>query len=169
MQELLSHLDFALERANFYIFRGKSELLNPTHGRYGDLKLEIEAGQIGKILFVVDADNDQSDAKKGGYDNTQTALNSLIGQLSITAISQSYIVCDPQTKLGYLESLILSTIPEAEKNCIERFLDCSQFHSKEDHKTILNQIYKTAYPNAPYNFAHAHFDPLKSALTQLFA
>lgn len=168
LQELISHIGIALKQANFYIFRGKSELLNPAHERYGDLKLEVEAGQIEKILFVVDADNEQGDAVNGGYDNTQTALNSLIQQLDITDISKTHIVCDPATKSGYLESFILSTIPEAEKNCIKRFLECSHFHSKENHKAILNQIYKTAYPNSPYNFAHPHFDPLITALTQLF-
>jgi len=170
LQALISHLGLAVvNQINFYIFRGKSELLNPDHDRYlDDLKLEIEAGQISKILFVVDADNDESDAIKGGYENTQTALDALMAKLDVITISQSHIFCDPKTKLGYLESFVLSTISEAEKNCIERFLECSQFHSKESHKAILNQIYKTAYPNAPYNFSHPNFERLKAVLTQLF-
>jgi len=168
LKELISHLGFANDRANFYIFRGKSELFNPDQERYSDLKLETDAGQIGNILFVVDADNEQGDAIKGGYENTQTALNSLIEQLDIAAISQLFIVCDPTTRTGYLESLILSTIPLEQRNCIESFLACSQFRSKENHKAILNQIYKTAYPDAPYDFAHPHFDKLKLVLTGLF-
>ena len=75
---------------------------------------------------------------------------------------------DPETNIGYLESFILSTIPTAQRNCIEGFLACSQFKSKESHKAILNQIYKLAYPNAPYNFEHHFFKPLINELTNLF-
>lgn len=64
LQALISHLGLAVvNRIIFYIFRCKSELLNPDHDRYLDLKLEIEAGQITKTLFVVDADNVKSDAR----------------------------------------------------------------------------------------------------------
>ena len=169
LQALISHLGLdVVNRIIFYIFRCKSELLNPDHDRYLDLKLEIEAGQITKTLFVVDADNVKSDAIKGGYENTQEALDFLMAKLNITTISQSHIFCDPETKLGYLESFILSTISEAEKNCIERFLDCSQFHSKESHKDIINKLYNIAYPPPHYNFSHPNFEPLKAVLTQLF-
>ena len=77
-------------------------------------------------------------------------------------------MCDPSTQTGYLESFILSTISTAQKRCIETFLNCSNFNSRENHKAILNQIYKLAYPNAPYDFEHAHFDLLKAELNNLF-
>ncbi len=77
-------------------------------------------------------------------------------------------MCDPMKKIGYLESLILSTISPEQRACIESFLACSQFESKENHKAILNQIYNMAYPNAPYDFAHSHFDELKTKLRELF-
>jgi len=54
-----------------------------------------------------------------------------------------------------------------QKDCIQAFLDCSEFKSKENHKTILNDIYKLAYPKAPFNFQHRHFDELKQKLAQL--
>jgi hypothetical protein len=122
-----------------------------------------------KILFVIDADDVINDAIYGGYENTEKALNGLISQLDFQDISSTHIMCDPITKTGYLESFILSTIPEQQRNCIERFLDCSQFKSKENHKAILNQIYNIAYPNAPYNFAHPHFEELKTKLRELFS
>ncbi len=78
-----------------------------------------------------------------------------------------YIVCDPATEEGYLESLILSTIPDEHKECINSFLNCSNFSSKENHKAILNQIYKMGYPNVPYNFSHPNFDNLKNKLKAL--
>jgi hypothetical protein len=78
-------------------------------------------------------------------------------------------MCNPETQEGSLESLILSTIEDKNlRGCIIGFLKCSQLESKEDHKAILNQIYKVIYPNEPYNFDHPHFDELKTKLTSLF-
>lgn len=165
---LISHLGFDIGYVNFYIFNGKSDLLKADNKKYQDLKLEVDSGQIDKILFVADADNVESDATYGGITNTQVALDSTIHQLQLSPISQSYIMCDPETGTGYLESLILSTIFKEQRNCIEHFLKCSQFKSKENHKAILNKIYNLAYPNAPYDFEHAHFDSLKEKLLHLF-
>lgn len=169
LEEIINHhFGSDIKNISFYIFRGKSDLLQATHQRYENLQNLINAGQIKRVLFVVDADNRQNDNIFGGYENTKTSLNNTIEQLGLISISQTYIMCDPETKVGYLESLILSTIPEQQKNCIERFLECSQFKSKENHKAILNQIYNMAYPDAPYDFKHPHFDELKTKLTQLF-
>jgi hypothetical protein len=68
-----------------------------------------------------------------------------------------------------LESLILSTMPADQNNCILSFLNCSKFQSKEKHKIVLTKIYEILYPNTPYDFSHAHFDELKSKLLALFA
>ena len=168
ISHLVSHLVFNEKNANFYILGGKSNLFDVDNKRFKDLKLEIDGGQIEKVLFVVDADDVKTDAVYGGFENTQTALNNIIKQLDLKDIAHTYIMCDPATKTGYLESFILSTIPTAQRICIEGFLACSQFKSKENHKTILNQIYKLAYPNAPYDFQHPHFKPLINELTDLF-
>lgn len=128
----------------------------------------VELGIVKKILFIIDADNNVDNEKYGGYENTYSELNAMIAELGFQAVSSIYIMCDPITKMGYLESFILSTIPEQQKNCIERFLECSQFKSKENHKAILNQIYNMAYPNAPYDFKHPHFEVLKEKLRNLF-
>ena len=154
---------------SFYILGGKSSLFKVENKNYQELQSEVLMERIEKILFVVDADDVINDAIYGGYENTEKALNELISQLDFQNISSTYIMCDPITKTGYLESFILSTIPEQQRHCIERFLDCSQFKSKENHKAILNQIYNIAYPNAPYNFAHSHFDKLKEKLCLLFS
>jgi len=132
------------------------------------LKLDIDSGQIEKVLLVVDADDMKNDIVYGGFENTQSALNAIIKQLGLEAVSRPYIMCDPATKTGYLESFILSTIPVAQRNCIEGFLECSQFKSKENHKAILNQIYKLAYPNAPYDFEHHHFEITENRINNLF-
>jgi len=168
IETLISDLGFSKNNANFYIFGGKSKFFELDNTKYRDLKLEIESGQIEKVFFILDADDVKNDIVYGGFENTQIALNKIIIELGLEAVSRTYIVCDPITKTGYLESFILSTIPETQKNCIEDFLKCSQFKSKENHKAILNRIYNIAYPKAPYNFEHHHFELLKIELTNLF-
>ncbi|WP_394752384.1 DUF3226 domain-containing protein [Crenothrix sp.] len=167
-ETLIKHLGFDERRVSFYIFNGKSNLFKADNKKYEDLKLVVASGQIDKVLFVLDADNVQNDATYGGFDNTQLALDAIIKQLAFEDISQTYIMCDPISKVGYLESFILSTIPEEQRNCIEHFLECSQFKSKGNHKAILNKIYNIAYPNAPYDFEHSYFDSLKLKLINLF-
>ncbi len=168
-KKLITHLGFYAQDVNFYTVGGKSQFFEPANKKYQDLQLEIISEQIDRVLFVVDADNEKSDTKHGGFENTQQALNTLILELGFVAISQTFIMCDPVTKIGYLESLILSTISEKQRNCIVCFLACSEFKSKENHKAILNQIYNLAYPNAPFNFGHENFDELKKTLKNLFA
>ncbi len=168
-EKLAIHLGIdATKLFSFYIFGGKSFVLDATHKKYKDLKDQIDNDQIEKILFVVDSDSERSDPTHNGYENTQIALNSIIERLGFTEISQTYIMCDPITKKGYLESLILSTIPEQQRKCIECFLACSEFKSKEHHKAIFNDIYKHAYPKAPFDFGHENFNELKQKLRNLF-
>lgn len=167
-ESLINHLDVGKNQTNFYVLGGKSKFFDINNSQYKDLKLEIDSGQIDKVLFVIDADNITNDAIYGGYEKTEIALNKIIEQLDIKKVSLSYIMCDPATKIGYLESFILSTIPNTQRNCIECFLECSQFPSKENHKAILNQIYNIAYPHSPYDFKHTHFDLLKTALANLY-
>jgi hypothetical protein len=139
----------------------------------------VETDIITKVFFIVDADyehpnknNPEERNPTGGYENTQNALNKIIAELGFQQVCSTYIMCDPVTKTGYLESFILSTIPEHQKNCIERFLECSQFKSKENHKAILKHIYNMAYPKKEgeeeYYFEHSHFEELKTKLINLF-
>ena len=166
---LIQHLNLNINLVDFYGMGSKRNFFNLESIGYQLLKQRDTDNQIHKVLFIVDADFPQNDSKYGGLTNTQTELTAIIEQLKLQDKSQTFIMCDPDKETGYLESFILSTISDEERSCIQSFLACSQFKSKENHKAILNQIYKTAYPNAPYNFTHPHFDPLKTALTQLFA
>ena len=167
LEAFIKHLKIET-KANFHTFGGKSNLLDFTHKKYFELK-NIVAAEPHKLLFVVDADDENNDALYGGFQNTQQALNQVIAELKLEEVSSTYIMCDPTTHIGYLESLILSTIPDNKKSCIQSFLTCSEFKSKENHKAIWNSIYKTAYPNPPYDLSHSHFDELKNKLLSLFA
>ena len=165
---LIQHLELDINAINFYGMGSKSNFFKEKE--YPSILISgVKNEQIDRVLFIVDADYKENDNEHGGFDNTEKELNSIISNMEgFQDISSLFITCDPATKTGYLESFILSTIPEKQRNCIKRFLDCSQFKSKENHKAILNQIYKMAYPNAPYNFEHKNFDTLKATLRALF-
>ena len=166
LEDFIKHLEIET-KPNFYVCGGKSNLLDPTYRKYTELK-NVVAAEAHKLLFVVDADDMKNDVRYGGFAKTEQALKQVIAALEFETASSSYIMCDPTTQIGYLESLILSTISETQKQCIQSFLDCSEFKSKENHKAILNSIYNTAYPDAPYDFSHSNFDELKNAIIALF-
>ncbi len=165
---LIAELNLNIEEVEFFGFGTKSNFFKLDNRKYRRLKMQINENVLSNILFVVDADYKENDSKYGGYQNTQVELEKVIKLLNLEKQSDIYITCDPREKCGYLESLILSTIPKEQKECIEIFLECSDFKSKENHKAILNQIYKTAYPKAPFDFSHANFDELKEKLKNLF-
>lgn len=157
------------DKVKFFSLGNKSNFFKKENDQYKELLLDIEQEEIEKSLFILDADDVKNDAKYGGYDNTKKELINIIDVLKIKN-NDIYIMCDPATKIGYLESLILSSISEEQKQCIDNFISCSKFKSKENHKSILHQIYKMAYPHpqASYNFSHPNFAPLKQKLTELF-
>ena len=165
---LINELNLDIEQVAFFGFGAKSNFFKADNREYKMLLQKMEERTIYKVLFVVDADYIANDSIYGGYQNTKIELEKIIKKLNLEEYSDTYITCDPTEKCGYLESLILSTIPKKEKECIETFLECSDFKSKENHKAILNQIYKTAYPNAPFDFSHQNFDELKTKLKNLF-
>jgi len=165
---LLQALDLSEDKIKFVGMRSKSNFFNLDNANYKELRLDIKREAIAKVLFIVDADYVENDSVYGGYENCLHELTKIKEALGIEDICDIYITRDPKTKDGYLESLILSSIPEKEKKCIKDFLDCSKFKSKENHKAILNQIYKLAYPNAPFDFSHPNFNELKHKLKNLF-
>jgi hypothetical protein len=165
---LIQDLGQDLDRVEFFGFTSKSNFFKIEDTKYAELKLQIEEELISKVLFIVDADYEKNDYRCGGLEKTKNELEKIIYDLDLSEIADIYVTCNPQTKDGYLESLILSSIPKKQKECIESFLDCSAFKSKENHKSILNEIYKKAYPNAPYDFTHTNFNELKEKLHNLF-
>ncbi len=165
---LLKELNLDINSINFIGMGTKSNFFKIDNDNYKELAIGIKSEAIEKVLFVIDADYEKNDSKYGGFQNTKRELESIIKKLEIEENSDIFITCDPKRKDGYLESLILSSIPQNQKECIEDFLSCSNFTSKDNHKSILNQIYKTAYPQAPFDFSHQNFDILKKKLKDLF-
>ncbi|MFA6138017.1 MAG: DUF3226 domain-containing protein [Sulfurimonas sp.] len=159
-QLLLDNLELDKDSVRFYGMGTKSNFFNKEHIQYKTLNDDILDAPISKILFIMDADE--------SFENTKEKLKKIIEELGLNEISDFYIACNQQTKKGYLESLILSSMPKEQKECIEAFLNCSEFKSKTHDKSILNEIYKKAYPKAPYDFSHENFDELKQKLQNLF-
>ncbi len=168
IRSLIEKLGLPESSIVYYAFGSKSEFFKITNPNYMELTEYVEAGIIDKILFIVDADHEKDDAKYKGHENTENELKKIIDELGFQDIASFYIVCDPDTKTGYLESLILASLPPEKRNCIERFVECSQINPKHIHKTIINHLYTIAYPDPPYNFDHPYFDELKTELTKLF-
>jgi len=126
--------------------------------RYGTLTKQVKAGKISKLLFILDADKD--------FGATKADVEKLQENLNIINISDYLIMCDSKTKQGYLESLILETLPDEHKKCINSFLDCSG--AKRNAKHIVKSMYEQYYPDKGYNFEHENFKPLNDKLLQLF-
>ena len=156
-------------RVNFIGMGNKSNFFKVDNKNYTLLQEELKSQRVEKVLFVLDSDY-EGDKNHDGYHNTLREIQSIQKKLNIDDVSDTFIAYDmnSKTKEGYLESLILSTLSKKEKEYIESFLDCSDFKSKENHKAILNQIYKIAYPQAPFDFSHENFNELKQKLKNLF-
>jgi len=165
---LIEDLKLDEKQVRFFGVGTKSNFFKKDNYSYKELLIDIQEEIISKVLFIIDADYQENDSKYGGYENTKRELEKIIKDLNLQNCSDIYITCNPNIKSGYLESLILSSISKEQKECIESFLDCNEFKSRENHKAILNQIYKIAYPKAPYNFEHPNFDKLKQKLINLF-
>jgi len=165
---LIKTLQLDMDKIRFFGLRGKSNFFKEENPAYREFLTEIKEGVFSKVLFVVDADYKENDSTYGGFENTLKEMIEIRQKLSIYEISDLYITCDFDKKCGYLESLILSSVPREQKECIENFLKCSEFKSKENDKAILNVIYNNAYPNAPYDFSSDKFDVLKQKLKKLF-
>ncbi|QWF71810.1 hypothetical protein KEF85_04885 [Methylomonas paludis] len=166
--QLLQELKLPSEKCQLYAMGSKSNFFKSEHVNYQRLGDLVNADQVDKILFVLDADDAKNDVKFGGYDNTSTHIQSMINTLGWQAISDFYIVCNPGTSSGYLESLVLASLPEHQRLCINNFLSCSEFRAKDHHKDIYRVIYEIAFPQAPWNFQHPHFQLLKEKLQALF-
>lgn len=171
IKSLLANLELDESFIHFTGFGSKSNFFKTDSSKYSLLKQQVEAGQIDKILFIVDSDYKENDTIYSGFENTENSLKRIINELDFQDIARFYIVCDPVSREGYLESLILASLPEAKRKCIECFVECSEMN-KKNHKRIIYDLCKIGYPDSPtphYNFGHLHFDELKAKLKKLFA
>lgn len=168
IKEMLDFLEIDSSDDTFIIMGNKSTIFKENDDRYKTLLTLIQAQKVEKILFIVDADYKKDNSIYGGYNNTKSALESLIKNLNIKDISDFYISCNPFSKDGYLESLLLSTVDENLKKCYDEFLDCIEFEEKNNHKYIMEQLHKITSPKKPYDLTHNNFMEFRDKLSLLF-
>lgn len=134
---------------------------------YTQIKKQIEIGMFYGVLFVLDSDFEKNDTTYGGYENTENNIKKTIKKLDIDTISDYFISCDPSTKKGNLEHLILSTIDKSKKDCIETLIDCIDSMETHENKKIVLTGYETIFKEAPYNFDHQNFEELKNKIISM--
>ncbi len=168
--KLIEHLKLNEKLVAFYPMGVKSNFFKKDSLAYIALSQSIENDEISKVFFILDADN--CNKNQGGLTKTQEKLQAMIKSLGWEEISSFYITHDPTTeyKEGFIESLLLSTIPEDKMKCIYQFLKCSGFKAKDGDKSTYERIYKSlAHPLSPHEYCkHPHFDELKTKLEALF-
>jgi len=136
---------------------GKSKLLDSS--AYGLLNKQIGT-KIRKVLFVFDCDFEEDDRVCGGMDNSIDAITTLIKELD-WKIEVDYYIFNKN-----LDYFIVDTLDKK-----DNFLNCEEcFKLKELNKNrkILTCIYKSLYPQKPFDFTHENFDDLKQKLKNLF-
>jgi len=168
LKNFINFLGFDCSDDNFIVMGNKSSLLDSENNGYSRLKQEIKFGLVDRLLFVVDADNIQNDNIYGGVTNTKNALNSLKYSLDIDKLADFYINSVPGKEEGYLEGLLLSTVDDKLKDCYENFLKCSGLKSKDNYKTVMEELHRLTKPEKPYDFTHPNFNELKQKLQNLF-
>lgn len=167
ISEILDFLQISYCDDNFIVTGNKQNLLNKKIVEYKVLKQEVQNDIVFKVLFLVDADFIKDD-KTHGYENTQKRVVQLRKDLNIVEISDYYLLCDLDSKEGYLESLLLSTVSDEVKRCFDELLECKELKDKHNHKNILEEFYRISKPDTPYDFKHPNFNELKQKLKNLF-
>jgi hypothetical protein len=131
---------------------------------YQVIKQEVNYGQYSKVLFMVDADYSENDAKYGGLANTEKALTQIISTLEFTQKAKYFIACDPTNGTGNLEHLILSTIDDTKKECINELLNCVLEMEVHSDKKIVLSSYEAIFKESPYNYTHENFNKLRELI-----
>ncbi len=142
------------ETIKYYDFQGVDNIFSLSHSHYDILEEEIGVGKISKVLIVVDADNH--------YDERETNLKILIDDLGFS-VPVDYFIMSGENHTGNLESFLLSSLDDEQKECLKTFLNCYKYDFTDKH--IYNIFYKDK--RHPFDFNTPVFDELKLKLEKL--
>ena len=146
--------DIDLDMIRFYQMRGKSELLKKDNPNYKIIAQE----KLKRVLFILDADDN--------YEKTQKDIENLIVDLHINTKMDYFISCNPNTKKGAIEDLLLSAVQnEKLKDCYEQFSFCID-NIKYNPKTLYKKMCDIE-KGSPVNFEHKNLQELKNKLKWL--
>lgn len=163
---IANHLTFDKKLYKIIQTKGKSKLLDKNFDKYLELKEDVKLNRIKKVLFIMDSDNPSDNPDIGGFENSKTYIEKLIEELGIKDLSSYCIVCNPISKEGNIEDLVISTLDKDICNCIKSFSECSNLDNNEGKRLL--GIYNYGYPQKPFDFNHQNFNELKSKLQWLF-
>lgn len=136
--------------------------------KYNSISVKVDVGQYDKVLFFFDSDFLKNDHIFGGYENSETQIKNIITNLKFDDVADYFICCDPSTKNGNLEHLLLAAAEHDKKDCINKFIHCIQGMDTTSNKKIVLTAYKEIFKEYPYNFEHPCFTKLKEKITWLF-
>ncbi|MFA6761212.1 MAG: hypothetical protein WCR69_09235 [Sulfuricurvum sp.] len=135
---------------------------------YNLIMQKINTGQYDKVLFFFDSDFKENDLTYGGFENSKNEIEKMIGSLGVGSISKYYICCDPSTKNGNLEHLLLASADKNKRECLEKLLKCVGELNANSNKKIILTAYKEIFKDSPYNLDHDAFADLKDKMNWLF-
>ena len=150
------NLQYAEDNIHYFNFKGVNNIFKLNHSDYDILEEEIDVGKISKVLIVVDADDKYEDREKD--------LKKLIEDLNFNVEIDYFIMCG-EDRIGNLESFLLSSLNDEQKECLKAFLDCYAYDFTDKH--IYNIFYKDK--RHPFDFNMPIFKELKSKLENLLS
>lgn len=165
LRRYIKFLEIAENKIDIEKMSNKSGFFDKA--KYSMIGQKVETGQYEKILFVLDADFVENDVVYGGYPNTEYKIREMIQQLGFDELADIFISCDPTTKNGNLEHLLLSTVEDKKKSCLECFIDCVDGLDANSNKKIVTTSYEVIFKDTPYNFDHINFEILKNKIIEL--
>ena len=156
-----SNFIVARERYDIKVFDGKDNIFKLNHKYYNEIEEMFHI--IDSVIIFVDADDPNDPSPIRGYEETESKLNELIGNLDFNIPTDYYIFCD-EKKEGYLESFLLSVLDNNQKECIQNFKEWYKYDLTD--KWVYNSFYKQK--RHPFDYSHPNFDKLKTKLKNLF-
>ena len=158
-------LGLKIKENKIYLDNKNREIIFYKMGGQGELlKIENYKAIVQKtktLFFILDADKN--------YYEVEKKTKKLISDLKKYGVIADYFIsCNPETKKGKIESLLLSCLKsDTLKICYSNFLECIGKNGldKYDEKGILQKLFEIDDP--PYDVECEFFKPLKDKFYNL--
>ena len=166
LKKICQYLELDMEKIDIQKVSGKSNFYKEI--TYSTISQKINKGLYSKVLFIIDSDYVANDEIYGGFENSTKELLKIIKILDIEDKSKIFIACEPLSKEGNLEHLVLSTLEDKERDCILELLNCVLKMDVHSDKKIVLSSYEAIFKESPYNLPHKNFDELKDVLSWVY-
>ena len=162
-----------INRKNIVIkqLNNKSNFFKLETYRDNNILASLENEEYDRTLFIFDSDFEDDNKKYGGFKNSEREIKRVIEdikeELGFDFYTDYYIMCDPNSKNGNLEHLIISTLSTEKQQCVNELLECIKPHKNSGNKKIVLSSYKTIFDEPDYNFSHLNYQNLIPKLISL--